>query len=632
MTAEEILKKYWQHDTFRPLQADAISSVLNQKDTLAIMPTGGGKSVCFQIPSLMQEGICLVITPLIALMKDQVANLNKKGILSLYVHSGMKYHEVKRTLENAMRGNFKFLYVSPERLETSLFLEFLPYLKVNLIAVDEAHCISQWGYDFRPSYLRIAVLREYLHEVSILAVTASATLKVQNDICEKLKFRKGYNHFTASYERANLSYSLFIPPSKENKLLEIFQKVPGTGIVYCRSRKRTREVAQLLRINGIHADFYHAGLSNDERSRKQDKWVQNITRVICCTNAFGMGIDKPDVRTVVHFELPDALENYYQEAGRAGRDGKKSYAVLLFHPDEINDLKSQVSLRFPDLKKIREVFSALCSFIQLPSGKGKGIANDFEITRFIDQYKFNAILVTSVLRILEQEEILYLSENIFSPSTVEFLVQKRTLENYEKEFPQFSPLIKGLLRSYEGIFEQSCFIDEFILARFIGVQKEEVIASLAELSRMKIIEYHPRGDTPKIYFLDDRVQSDDLFINEKNVAKRKAAYEERLSAMIEFATQKDECRSLFINKYFKGNPIPPCNICDICLAKKQKLLTARELQLIRKTLTEKKAVSPNEIRSLTKLSENKINEALQFLNGENEISIDGEGMIVLSSK
>lgn len=627
MTAIEVLEKYWGYNQFRPLQEDIIKSILQKNDTLAVMPTGGGKSVCFQVPAMMNEGICIVVSPLIALMKDQVSNLQKKGILSLAIHSGLKFHEVKRQFENAVHGNFKFFYVSPERLETSLFLEYLPYLRVNLIAVDEAHCISQWGYDFRPSYLKIAALRKYLPDVPILALTASATQKVQKDICDKLEFKQGHKLFATSYDRSNLSYSVFTPPSKENKIIEVFNKVSGSGIAYCRSRKRTKELSAVLQVNQINADFYHAGLTTDTRNQKQDDWIRNKTRIICCTNAFGMGIDKPDVRSVVHFDLPDALEYYYQEAGRAGRDGKKSYAVLIYHPQEIDDLKSQIPLRFPGIEMIKKVYSSLCSFLQLPSGKGRGQSFNFEPGKFVENYKLNPILVTSVLKILEQEEVFVLSDNMFIPSTVEFFASKETLQNLEKDFPKYNGTIKGLLRSYEGIFEQPCYIDEFSLARFIGLNKNEVIQYLDELHHMNIIEYIPRGDSPKILFLIDRVPSDDLIVNEKNIALRKKAYEERLAAMTDYATQKEVCRSIFINKYFGGKPILPCGICDICLSQNQKSLSATELQHVIEILKKNTYLTLEEIEKLTKIHKKKITEALQFLKQENLIVVEENGTV-----
>jgi len=443
-TAVEILKKYWNYDSFRPLQQEIIDSVLSANDTLAIMPTGGGKSICFQVPSMSKEGLCLVISPLIALMKDQVLNLKKKGIPALSIYSGMSFTEVKKTLQNAAYGNFKFLYVSPERFETDLFLEFLPLIKVNLIAVDEAHCISQWGYDFRPAYLRIAAIREYFPDVPILALTASATLEVQKDICDKLLFKKNQKSFQQSFERANLSYSAFELSSKQNKLLTILKKVSGSGIVYCKTRKRTKEIAEMLNLNGISADHYHAGLSNEERNKKQEDWINNKTRIIACTNAFGMGIDKPDVRTVVHYDVPDALENYYQEAGRAGRDGKKSYAVLLYNHAELNQLKKQVPIKFPSLQTIRKIYGALCNFLQLPSGSGEGKSFDFDINTFSKNFTLDAFIINSALKILAQEELITYSEQFFSPPTVEFTIDKKALHLFEQSHPQYEEVIKGL--------------------------------------------------------------------------------------------------------------------------------------------------------------------------------------------
>jgi ATP-dependent DNA helicase RecQ len=366
VSAHQILKQYFKYDSFRPLQEEIINAVLQKKDVLALLPTGGGKSICFQVPALMNDGLCLVISPLIALMKDQVESLRRKGITAFSIHSGMNRKEVINTLKVAAESNCKFLYVSPERLETNLFKEYLPSFNINLIAVDEAHCISQWGYDFRPSYLRIAALREELKNVPVLALTASATNEVQNDICDKLQFKQR-NIFRQSFERSNLSYSIFNVDVKINKVKEILEKVTGSSIVYCKSRKRTKEIADLLKMHGINADYYHAGLLSEERNKKQESWIKNETRVIVCTNAFGMGIDKQDVRTVIHADVPDCLENYYQEAGRAGRDGKKSYAVLLYTDKELEELKLLPDVHFPTIEKIREVYQAVMILISVIS-------------------------------------------------------------------------------------------------------------------------------------------------------------------------------------------------------------------------------------------------------------------------
>lgn len=630
-TPKEILKKYWGYDAFRPLQEEIILSVLSKKDTIALMPTGGGKSICFQMPSLMTEGICLVISPLIALIKDQVANLKKKGVPALSIYSGMSFHEVKNTLQNAAYGNFKFLYVSPERLETELFLEYLPLLKLNLIAVDEAHCISQWGYDFRPSYLHIASVREYLPEIQMLALTASATLEVQKDICEKLLFKKGYQSFHQSFERANLSYSAFELSSKQNKLLSVLKKVPGSGIVYCKTRKRTQEVSEMLKMNDISADYYHAGLSLDQRNKKQEDWISNKTRIIACTNAFGMGIDKPDVRSVVHYDVPDALENYYQEAGRAGRDGKKSYAVLLFNNAEINDLREKIQQRFPSVETIRKIYGALCHFFQLPSGKGEGLSYEFDINTFVKNFKLDAFTVNSVLKILEQEELITYSEQFFAPPTVVFTTNKSTLNQFEESHPQYDTVVKGLLRSYDGIFDFPAIINESQLAKFIGIKNEELVRLLVELKGLGILDYVPQKEEPQVYFLQNRVKADDLYVNEKNILNRKKAFEKRLNAMVHFATNKTQCRSKLIASYFSDFKISRCGICDNCLRNKETMITSEEFNAISARVKKESSLTPisttDLLRKLSDFRENKVWKVLNFLQEENSVSVNDNGLI-----
>jgi ATP-dependent DNA helicase RecQ len=635
-TPEEVLKKYWGYDTFRPLQKEIIQSILSGCDTLALMPTGGGKSICFQVPALSREGLCLVISPLIALMKDQVQNLKAKGIPALSIHSGMSFIEVKKTLQNAAYGNFKFLYVSPERLETELFLDFLPAIKINLIAVDEAHCISQWGYDFRPPYLRIASIREYFPTVPILALTASATLEVQKDICLKLDFRPGYQSFQQSFERANLSYSAFELSSKQNKLISILKKVPGSGIVYCKSRKRTKEVAELLQLNGISADFYHAGLSNEERSHKQKEWIQNKIRIIACTNAFGMGIDKPDVRTVIHYDVPDALENYYQEAGRAGRDGKKSYAVLFYNTIEVNELKKQSDIRFPPKETIRKVYAALCHFFQLPSGSGEGLSYDFDINTFVKNFKLEVFVVNNVLKILEQEELISYSELFFSPSTVVFTTERKELEIFEQNYPQYDEVIKGLLRSYDGIFDYPASINETQLSTFISIKKEKLVTFLNDIQRMGIIDYTPQKEKPQIMFLQNRVNASDLFINEKNLLKRKEAFEKRLHAMIRFIENKSRCRSEMIAVYFNDRQLKRCGICDNCLSDKKVMVSKEEFQAISieiKKVTKQRRIPLSQLfQELSSFKQNKIMKVLTYLQEENEVSVLQDGSITLKGK
>ncbi len=628
----EILKKYWGYDTFRPLQDEVIDSVLAAKDTLALMPTGGGKSICFQVPSLCSEGICLVISPLIALMKDQVLNLKKKGIPALSIFSGMNFIEVKKTLQNAAYGNFKFLYVSPERLETELFLEFLPLLKINLIAVDEAHCISQWGYDFRPPYLRIAAIREFFPNVPVLALTASATLEVQKDICNKLHFKSGHASFHQSFERANLSYSVFDPSSKQNKLTEIVRKVAGSGIVYCKSRRRTKEIADLLHMNGISADYYHAGLANEERSKKQEDWINGKTRIIACTNAFGMGIDKPDVRTVIHYDVPDALENYYQEAGRAGRDGKKSFAVLFQNETEISELKKQPGIRFPPKEMIRTVYAALCNYFQLPSESGEGISYDFDIGTFVRKFKLDVFVVNNVLKILAQEELIDYNEQFFSPSVVVFTTNKTTLHELEKTYPQYDDIIKGLLRSYEGIFDYPCPINETELAKFISIKRDKLQKALEEIHGLGILEYTPQKEKPQIRFLHNRVKAEYLSINEKNILERKHAYEKRLQAMLYYAQNKNRCRSKMIGAYFNDLNVNNCGVCDNCIRNKKTPKTGNEFNLIKEEI-KKITANPVDLERLYEqlgaFGKNKIMEVLVFLQEENEVTVSMEGLIKL---
>jgi ATP-dependent DNA helicase RecQ len=522
-----ILKQFWGFDSFRPLQQEVIESILAKKDTLALMPTGGGKSLCYQVPALATEGVCLVISPLIALMKDQVENLRKKNITAFAIYSGMSRKEVVKNLQVVVDSNCKFLYVSPERLETSLFKEYLPGMNVTLIAVDEAHCISQWGYDFRPPYLRIALLRDELPGVPVLALTASATADVQNDICEKLMAPSskgvhrdkpppkgevlfGWNLFRQSFERANLSNSVFKVDSRINKVIEILTKVSGSSIVYCKSRKRTKEIAELLLLQNISADYYHAGLSQEDRNRKQEDWIQNKTRVIVCTNAFGMGIDKPDVRIVVHADMPDCLENYYQEAGRAGRDGKTSYAVLLYDDEDISELEKLAEIRYPSLNEIRNVYQSLANYLQIPATSGAGDFYEFDLNDFIKKFKLNIHTAVYGLKALAQDGWLSFNEQVFIPAQVKFTTNRRELEEFEKTHPQLENAIKALLRAYAGIFDFPCSISELLLVKLMKKSVEDVKTDLLQLHQLDIIDYRPQKDTPQILLLHNRIEAADL--------------------------------------------------------------------------------------------------------------------------
>jgi ATP-dependent DNA helicase RecQ len=629
-TSLEILQQYWGFTSFRRRQEEIISSVLEKKDTLALLPTGGGKSLCFQVPAMMMEGMCLVITPLIALMKDQVFNLTKKNIPALALHSGMSFYEVRKTMQDAASGHFKFLYLSPERLETNLFKEYLPAFNINLIAVDEAHCVSQWGYDFRPPYLRIANLREELPNVPILALTASATTLVQQDIVEKLRF-SSTNIFRQSFERTNISYSVFKVESKINKLVEIVQNVSGSSIVYCRNRRLTKEVSQLLAAQNINADFYHAGLLQEERNAKQENWINNKTRVMVCTNAFGMGIDKPDVRTVVHYDIPDYLENYYQEAGRAGRDEKKAYAVLLYQSKDEIELEALPDKRFPSIADIRNVYQSLADYLEIPVGLGDGNFYDFDLNAFVKNFRLDVFLVANVLKALEQEGYLHFNENIFLPSQVNFTVEKNLLNEFENNHDQLEPLIKCLLRTYEGIIDNRVSVFEKQIAKLLKSSADKVKNGLQELNSYGIIEYLPQKETPQIQFFTNRAPAKFLNINHENYLKRKQQFETRVQTMLQYLKLAKECRSVFIGKYFDDDLIKDCGVCDNCLQRKKNILSADIFKRIEKQIFEKIAEEPTTIKELLLHAGNSKKDnfwkVLEYLQSEKEIIVDVNGII-----
>ncbi len=627
-----ILQRYWHHTSFRPQQEEIINSILAGKDTLALLPTGGGKSLCFQIPSLLQDGLCLVITPLIALMKDQVANLAKKEIPALALHSGMTFYEVKKTLNNAIHGKFKFLYLSPERLETNLFKEYLSSLKINLIAVDEAHCISQWGYDFRPPYLRIAQLREELPNIPVLALTASATALVQRDIIEKLQF-KSCNIFRQSFARDNLSYSAFKVESKINKLAEILQQVRGSSIVYCKSRRLTKEVSELLATQNIPVDFYHAGLSQEERNRKQEAWINNTVRVIVCTNAFGMGIDKPDVRTVVHYDAPDCLENYYQEAGRAGRDGKRAYAVLLYNEEDIFTLQALPRIRFPVIYDIRKVYQAISDYLQIPVGIGEGNYYDFNLNEFVKNFKLDVHLVMNVLRVLEQEELVEFNETIFLPSHISFTAPKELLLDFEQIHPQLEPVMKCLLRTYDGIYDDSVSINEKQIAKLIAGTVERVKNDLFQLQALGIIEYLPQKETPQIHFITNRAPAQYLHINHENYLRRKQQFELRAEEMLRYIQQKKNCRSVFISRYFDDNTVKDCGVCDNCFSRNNNALSAEDFKKIEQRIFRHLSKTEIPVKELLHhfngIKKEKLWKVIEYLQGERKIAIDEFGNVKL---
>ena len=790
LTPQEILKNFWGYDLFRPLQEDVINSVLEGKDTLALMPTGGGKSLCYQVPALAKDGLCLVISPLIALMKDQVENLRRKNITAFAIYSGMSRAEVINTLKVATNSNCKFLYVSPERLETNLFKEYLPGMHINLVAVDEAHCISQWGYDFRPPYLRIAALREELPDVPVIALTASATKEVQDDICNKLtspltpfrqgrrgdalsdrypkykiqqivqyenarinransteaeaklwhllrnsktgyKFRRqhpieafivdfvclekgliievdgGYhnneeqklydeyrtnaikqkkftvlrfsndevladsydvqkkitdfiklldidrgtavaapfsigdgeglgmrwNIFRQSFERKNLSYSVFEVDSKINKVIEILKKVPGSAIVYCKSRKRTKEIAELLQLQNIVSVFYHAGLPQEERNKRQEEWIKNKTRVIVCTNAFGMGIDKPDVRTVAHVDMPDCLENYYQEAGRAGRDGQKSFAVMLYDERDIVELESLAAIRYPSLDDIKNVYQCVANYLQIPAGTGEGNTYDFDINDFVKKFKINSNIAVYALKALEQDSWLELNDQVFLPSKVKFTANKQTLYEFEKAHPELEPAIKALLRGYEGIFDSPTSISETVLIRLLKKDVEEIKKDLFQLHLFGIIHYEPQKDKPQLYFPRNRVRVEDVSINMELYNRRKEKFSARVKNIIQFVREPVTCRSKMIGAYFGDNKLHNCNVCDNCLRQKKVHIDEKEFEKIsdriQAVLGPQPLPSKELLDKLGAIKKEKAWKVIEFLQAENKLEVDKAGWVRL---
>ncbi|MCB9284389.1 MAG: RecQ family ATP-dependent DNA helicase [Lewinellaceae bacterium] len=557
-----ILKKYWDFDSFRPLQGPIIESVLDGKDTLALLPTGGGKSLCYQVPALCLPGVALVISPLIALMKDQVEQLKKRKIPAAAIYSGMPYAEIDRVLDNAVYGDLKLLYLSPERLTTDLALERIRRMQVSLLAVDEAHCISQWGYDFRPAYLNIGAVRELIPKTPVLALTATAIPEVVTDIQEKLQFPET-NVFQKSFARPNLSYIVRKEENKIGKLADMLKKQPGTAIVYVRNRRKTQEVALQLQRMGFTASFYHAGLEHDERAKRQDEWMQGTVHAMVCTNAFGMGIDKPDVRLVVHLDLPDSPEAYFQEAGRAGRDEKRSYAVLLYDDFDVQLLEENFSRSFPDPKEIRRVYQALGSYLQLAVGSGAGVSYNFDLAAFSRAFEFNPREALAALKVLEQAGWITLSDAVYIPGSFFIRVTREELYDFELKNPAVERILKAMLRTYTGAFQQYVSLREDQLARFLRMEKQGVVTALQAFHRAGIIDYRPPRDAPQLTFLLDRVDARNVQIDRQWYDFRKKRSRERIDQMIAYVREL-HCRSQQLVGYFGEKDAPRCGHCDVC--------------------------------------------------------------------
>jgi ATP-dependent DNA helicase RecQ len=567
---EQILQKYWGYATFRTLQKEIIESVLAGNDTLALLPTGGGKSVCFQVPALALEGMCLVISPLIALMKDQIEQLQKRGIEAEAIYSGMDWRMMDKVLDEAVDGKLKFLYLSPERLKTEMFLQRAKRMKISLLAIDEAHCISQWGYDFRPLYLEIATFRQFIPQVPLIALTATATELVKRDIQEKLQFRNLDNVFQKSFARENLSYSTFLVEDKAHKMVDILQKVAGTAVVYVRNRRKTQEIAEILQKNGISADYYHAGLSNQLRSTKQDNWLQNRTRVIVATNAFGMGIDKPEVRVVIHWDLPDSLEAYYQEAGRAGRDERKAYAVALYHPNDLEDLTTRTMLNYPEADFVKTVYQALANYLNVPIGAGEFSNYDFDLAEFQRNFNFIGTQAFYALKLLESEGLIEFNESFHNPAKVMFTLTGKGLYEFQMKHPKAEPIIRILQRIYgEGIQNHLVNISERNIAHYLQVAESEIVKQLNRLQDYEVIVYSPIKEKAQITLLSPRYDLTNLPLNLVKIEERKQRDIAKIKAVKHYVTHPHRCRTQLLLEYFGEISDHTCGVCDNCLHKKK---------------------------------------------------------------
>lgn len=622
----ETLARYWGFTSFRPLQEEIIESVVSGKDTVALLPTGGGKSITFQVPPLASDGLCLVITPLIALMKDQVARLKTMNIKAMAIHSGMTREEVEIALDNVLYGDYRLLYVSPERLQTPLFRARLPRFNFTLVAIDEAHCISQWGYDFRPSYLHIAEIREMMtEEVPFLALTATATPRVVEDIVARLRM-KSPKVLKTSFRRPNITYVVREVEDKSAYVLRSLKKEQGCGIIYVNSRKRSKEVAELLVANGIKADFYHAGLPQEMRDRKQVAWTAGETRVIVATNAFGMGIDKADVRFVIHWDCPDSIEAYYQESGRAGRDGKPSFSVLLWSQDEKRKLADSVRIKFPPVEKIKDVYEAIGNFYQLPVGSGKNSVHDFDLWKFVTAFRFSVTETYNSLNFLQKEGYLEFTDEINNPSRVHFIVSRDDLYKFQVANEEYDRFIKLLLRTYSGMFSEFVPINEESLASRSGLTRDTIYQYLLRLSSQGIIHFIPGKKSPLVIFTEERLGRTHLRISPELYLKVKENYIERVEKITEYADNKTRCRPAFLTAYF-GEENGRCGLCDTCQERNELELSKYEFDIIIdkiKELVAAKPLRPEELESLMELPQEKTVKVIRWLLDHEKLVYDSE--------
>ena len=629
---QEILKQYWGYDSFRDLQEEIITSIGEGKDTLGLMPTGGGKSITFQVPALAQSGLCIVITPLIALMKDQVQNLRKRGIKALAIYSGMTRQEIVTALENCIFGDYKFLYISPERLDTEIFRIKLRSMKVSMITVDESHCISQWGYDFRPAYLKIAEIRELLPEVPVLALTATATPEVVTDIQARLKFREG-NVFRMSFERKNLAYIVRKTDNKTKELLYILQRISGSAIIYVRNRRRTKEITELLMNEGITTDFYHAGLDNAVKDLRQKRWQSGEVRVMVATNAFGMGIDKPDVRIVLHLDLPDSPEAYFQEAGRAGRDGEKAYAVILYSKSDKTTLHKRVVDTFPDKEYILNVYEHLQYYYQMAMGDGFQCIREFNLEEFCRKFKYFPVPVDSALKILTQAGYLEYTDEQDNSSRILFTIRRDELYKLREMGKEAEALIQSILRSYTGVFTDYAYISEESLAVRTGLTRQQIYNILVTLTKRRIVDYIPRKKTPYIIYTRERLELRFLHIPASVYEERKARYEARIKAMEEYVTTENICRSRMLLRYFGEKNEHNCGQCDVCLSKRATNdLSEESYEEVKRQILDllsHSPLTPAETADQIKAEKEDIGQVIRYLLDEGELKMQ-DGMLHIS--
>ena len=629
---QEILKQYWGYDSFRDLQEEIITSIGEGKDTLGLMPTGGGKSITFQVPALAQSGLCIVITPLIALMKDQVQNLRKRGIKALAIYSGMTRQEIVTALENCIFGDYKFLYISPERLDTEIFRIKLRSMTVSMLTVDESHCISQWGYDFRPAYLKIAEIRELLPGVPVLALTATATPEVVKDIQSRLNFREE-NVFRMSFERKNLAYIVRKTDNKTGELLHILKRIDGSAIIYVRNRRRTKEITELLMQEGITADFYHAGLDNAVKDLRQKRWQNGEIRVMVATNAFGMGIDKPDVRIVLHIDLPDSPEAYFQEAGRAGRDGLKAYAVILYAKSDKMTLHKRVADTFPEKEYILQVYEHLQYYYQMAMGDGFQCIREFNLEEFCRKFKYFPVPVDSALKILTQAGYLEYTDEQDNASRILFTIRRDELYKLREMGTEAETLIQTILRSYTGVFTDYAYISEDTLAIRTGLTRQQIYNILVTLTKRRIVDYIPHKKTPYIIYTRERLELRYLHIPASVYEERKARYEARIKAMEEYVTSESVCRSRMLLRYFGEKNEHNCKQCDVCLNRHETdCLPEDSFREMRKQILElltRKSLPPAGIANAIEAEREDISRVIQYLLEEGELKMQ-DGMLHIS--